>query len=434
MIERTNKSIKSEIALQAKLYIFMASSITQIGGAEIYVRNKCNYLKKKGWDVLVFSYCKGEILIEDLKEYESYILPDLRFVPFLFSHKRRMRNIERILSAIGKQQFNEIIIESNSMFISLWGELVAMQLQAKHFFFDLQEDDVIKSKGMLSYLKFKHQRKELVGIKQYSLQRLFTPFFDLPLEKAYHLPAYCTNSVEDIPCQILQDIPPADYCIASIGRLEKPYLQTAIADICEFITGYPEKTFNVMFVGGERNGSYVQKKIRKIFAKFPNVYLIITGFLFPIPLSLLRKADIYLSSAGSASITYRLGLPTISYDGNELQPIGIMGKTTTNTLFRENEIKVKGCDLLHDILIDKKYSFSFVPLKLVEYDYSSHMDFIYESDKTTKYFDFSNYETGVEDKIKFWCYRYFGYSGYEILSKGKAIYDKKYFSFKKHID
>lgn len=410
-----------------RLYIFVTSSIAKIGGAEIYVRNKCRYLRRKGWNVLVFSSCQGEILIEDLKEFESYILPDLKFVPFLYSRKRRMKIIDRMLSTIGKQPYQEIIIESNAMQTSLWGELMATHLRAKHLFFDLQEDDVIKGKGMLSFLQFKHRRKELAGITQKSLPRLFAPFFELPSEEAYHLPAYCTNPVENIESRMFQNLPPADYCIASLGRLEKPYLQTAVADICEFVSEYPDKTFNVMFIGGERMGSRVQNGIRKTFARFPNVCVFVTGFLFPIPLSLLRRGDVYLSSAGSAKITSQLGIPTISYDAKDLQPIGIVGKTTHHILFREGETIVKGSDLLRDVLIDKKYSFSPVPFMQVEYDYSSHLEHVYSSTKTMEYFDFSNYESGVEDKIKFWVYRCLGYCGYEILARVKHnAANKKY--------
>lgn len=400
-----------------KLYIILTDSIVKIGGAEIYVRNKCNYLKKEGWDVLVFSMQEGEMQIEDLKEYKSYIRKELQIPPFAYTPKKRKNLIDNIVLIIKGKYSRESILESNSLHLSLWGELIAQQLQAKHLLYSLEEGGVIKGKGLLDFLLFKHQRREFAGISPKTLPYLFAPFFQLPPEEADWLIANCSNPIEDIECKWLSKIPTSDYCIASLGRLEKPYLQTVLTDIKEFVSKHSDKTFSLLFIGGERTGNLIQKQIKKLFAKFTNVHVFITGFLFPIPLSLIRKVDVFLSSAGSASATFRLGIPTISYDAKDLQPIGIMGKTTKNSMFRDNEAKTKGCDLLQEILLKKKYDFAVIPFVKNEPDYSSHLRFISESNQDIKYFNFSDYELGRIEKAKMLVYKCSGYYGYKIIGK-----------------
>lgn len=401
----------------AKLYVILTESIIKVGGAEIYVRNKYNYLKREGWDVLIVSMREGEIRIEDLKKYKSYIRTELQIHPFAYSVKRRKKIISTIISFVHTDYSQKIILESNSLRLSLWGELIAQQLQAKHLLYSLEERGTINGKGLLDFLRFKHQRKEFAGITHKSLPCLFAPFFQVPPEEAYELAASCNNSIEDIECKWIQQLPVADYCIASLGRLEKPFVQTVLLDVNEFVSTHLDKTFTLLFIGGESSGTFVQEQIQRLFAKYSNVHVHITGFIFPIPLSLIRKADVFLSSAGSASTTFRLGIPTISYDVRDWQPIGIMGKTTKHAMFRDNEVKVKGSDLLQEILVEKKYNFVAVPFEKKELDYSSHLAFLSKSASNVEYFDFSKYEISRIEEIKIFIYKLLGYRGYKMIEK-----------------
>lgn len=399
------------------LYIFLTDSIVKVGGAEIYVRNKCNYLKDTGWNVFIFSTDEGEIRIEDLKEYKPYIRKEFQIPPFAYSFEHRNQLIESIIALSNAYNPHKIVLESNSLRLSLWGELIAQQLHAKHLLFILEEKPMIRGKGLLDFLQFKYRRRELAGIAKESLQLLFAPYFKISADESYFLPAYCTNPIEDIECSWLRDIPDADFCLASFGRLEKPYLQTVLTDMEEFISSHTSKTFNLIFIGGERTGFSVQNQIKRMFSKYPNVYVLITGFLFPVPLSLIRRVDVFLSSAGSASATNQLGIPTISYDTIDKQPIGIMGKTTKHSLFREDEPKVKGCDLLQEILIENKYEFTIVPFVKRKPDYSLHMIFLERSENVLEYFDFSNYKLGRIENFKMLVYKLGGYWGYEKVKK-----------------
>ena len=365
----------------------------------------------------LFKKCFDYTRIEDLKEYKPYIRKEFQIFPFAYSFKHRKQLIDNVITLSSAYNPHKIVLESNSLRLSLWGELIAQQLHAKHLLYTLEEKPMIKGKGLLDFLQFKYRRRELVGIAKESLQLLFAPYFKISTNESYFLPAYCTNPIEDIECSWLRDIPDADFCLASFGRLEKPYLQTVLTDMEEFISSHPSKTFNLIFIGGERTGFSVQNQIKRIFSKYSNVYVLITGFLFPVPLSLIRKANVFLSSAGSASATNQLGIPTISYDTLDKQPIGIMSKTTKHSLYRDSEPKVKGYDLLQDILIEKKYEFTSVPFVKRESDFSLHMDFLEKSEHVLEYFDFTDYKVGRIEKIKILVYKLGGYLGYKIVEK-----------------
>ena len=70
-----------------KKYVILTSSIIGIGGAQLYTRNKLNFLKERGWEVEVLSFSEGDIVFNELKEYEKSIVRALYHVPQLHTEK-----------------------------------------------------------------------------------------------------------------------------------------------------------------------------------------------------------------------------------------------------------------------------------------------------------------------------------------------------------
>lgn len=48
-----------------KCYIFFTDSIVNIGGGQLYVKAKMEYLHREGWTVYIYSHINGEILIRE---------------------------------------------------------------------------------------------------------------------------------------------------------------------------------------------------------------------------------------------------------------------------------------------------------------------------------------------------------------------------------
>lgn len=382
-----------------KKYIFMTHSIVKVGGAEIYLRNKCNYLKEKGWQVYIFSYDRGRVLISDLQEFEACIIRKLSFSPVAFSWRERQRVLDKLCLTVAARGDDEIVVESNNFLVTLWAELLTERLGARHLVYELQEDSSIYSPGLLDFLRFKYERREFAGITERSLVNFFSSYFEVPESNRYFLRAYCSNSIEDVDTDLVS-LPSADVTIGSLGRIEKPFVRSAVEGMGRFIEQHPDLKFNVVFIGGERNGHHREREIRKNLGKYPNVRVYITGLLFPIPAKLLYSVDVFLSSAGSAFATANLGIPTISYDANDLQPIGILRHTTQNSIFRgPGEPPASAEELLSEVLIQKKYPKNIHPVSKAHPDFSSHMDFVSQMSSRREYYDFKNYTYSRKEKL-----------------------------------
>ena len=146
-----------------------------------------------------------------------------------------------------------------------------------------------------------------------------------------------------------------------------------------------------------------------------------TGFLMPIPYSLLTKMDVVITSAGCCSTCRNVGVTVISIDGNDFSPIGIFGQTTQNSLFRTKEPAIPISTWLDDVIVDKKYSNHIVPFKPIEYDYSEHLSFTDQIDTSMGYFDVMrihlDWEYILSRRIRRFIYKIIGVNLYTKISK-----------------
>lgn len=109
-----------------------------------------------------------------------------------------------------------------------------------------------------------------------------------------------------------------------------------VNDIAQFIESFADKSYSLIFVGGSPNGE-VEEKIKSKFAPCKNVNLYFMGYLFPIPTSLVKIADVAIATSNSVLVSHKLGVPTIAMDALDNAPIGIYGFDTINKVFRKGE-------------------------------------------------------------------------------------------------
>ena len=112
-----------------KKYIILTGSIIDVGGSQLYSKNKKKYLEEKGWDVSIYSFQRGQILIDELKGCSNNIIHNLKFSPNLFSAKIKKKVIDEI---IWEKNYEEVVVESHSINLSLWGEMIAQKVNGKH--------------------------------------------------------------------------------------------------------------------------------------------------------------------------------------------------------------------------------------------------------------------------------------------------------------
>lgn len=354
-----------------KFYIFLTTSIARVGGAQLYIARKANFLIEDGWEVMILHYAPGEIMIDFNKQIKTRLKYELAFTPSLFSKKR----VDKILDAIANYCVgtdSEVVIESHTINLALWGEVLAPKIKGKHLIYLLSEKFPALNNETINYLKFKYDINSLFGITPVSLKQIFTIEGN---ELAYLNAIGCSNNnVDDVPNDLMDNYKKSDWNILSIGRLDKEYIVPVFQSLANYADFHKDKHISLILVGGAYR-KHNHKRAVSIFKRCRNVSIVDVGYSWPIPLSCFHNSDLTIASSGSAMIAESVGSPVIVIDGNDYMPIGIYGRTTNSFVFRKSdEPPIELSSLLDDVLISKKYVNNIRYENEKELDYSSHMN------------------------------------------------------------
>lgn len=389
-----------------KKYIFIAPTVANMGGAQMYIRNKMLWLKQQGWDVDIIVAQGGAAKLVDLQRFEC-VVSELAFDILNFSEKKKVKVVNKIVHRIGAVKTDNVVIESTCISETLWAEAVAKRIFAKHFVYLLQEENKINNKGVQDFFLFKLKRKELYGIIEPSLDKMFRPFYQIANNEMYHLPAHSENVEADIDSPFINLVSKSkkDYVVGMFSRLDKPFVIPAIKKFCQYANNHHDSKYLLLVMGDAPEGVNLGKKILNLIKKTTrNVSLVLTGYIYPVPTRLLKLCDVFFSSAGCAWVCARSGVPTIAIDGNDFSPIGILGRTTTHALFRgENESKQDFFKLMDEVLTEKKHKKESPYYKEGLPDFGDHIKALEESVSEKEYFDVESIkpETKMDFKLKY---------------------------------
>jgi hypothetical protein len=374
-----------------KKYVILTNTIFDIGGAQIYTRNKYVYLKEKGWNIFIFSICHGDtIILKELKRFESSIIRKLHYPPCIFSKRSQKKTINDMIEMLklslklGEQ--DKIIIESHIISLSLWGELLSEKLKCKHLIYLLQESFSNLNISTMKFFDFKHKRRELAGITSKSLELLFKNYKSINSNENYWLKAACTNVVEDVHDPIIENIAKLDINIGCISRLQKAFIKTMIKEVVIFAKKNKDKNILLLLIGDAPDK--ITKKMIIYITKFSeNIKLIFTGRMYPLPKKLFELIDIFIGNAGSARVSASEGALTLTVDVINHKPIGLLGYNTNDVLYSEYDTKsdLSISSMLEDIFINKKFQIKDKNnnynngLKNFMKEYDKHLSFLNSS-------------------------------------------------------
>ncbi len=382
-------------------YLFFTPTILQVGGAQMYIRNKVLFLKERGYSVYVFSAAKGkDIIFPELKEFNRYFIPELRYNCSEYPKKKVERICKKIQLKCGLNGVEEIIVESTCLEESTWGELLSKKVGAKHIVYTLQETNDISNKGIADFFYFKYRRKELVGIQEKSLKQMFIPYYEI--EDSYYLGAGAGSAEDDVDHPLIEKLKTRNYdiVIGSLGRLDKPFVYSGIEGVIRYSYLHIEKRICLLLLGGAEK-EYLDK-IEERVKGVKNIEVVISGYLYPVPTRLLMLCDAFFATAGSAQVCKRSGVPTVTFDCNDLRAIGVLGRTTNNNIYRgKNEPPQDFTSLLEDIIDKKIYTKEKSTFISRCRDYSTHIDFIINSEKAKEFFDVMS----IKDNTIKWHFR-----------------------------
>lgn len=368
-----------------KRYLILTHGIDSIGGGQLYVASKINYLKSNGWEVNLFAYIDGKVILPTLKVYEQNIIYELIHHPL--SYTASLRNA--ILDRLSAECDENTIIESNSIMLSLWGELLAEKLKCKHLFYNINETSKCP-KPYLDYYRFKLYRNEFKGITDKSIPYFFSDLVTINPTQDYYLDAiYDLKQVEDYNYALSDTFDHNSLTIGIVGRLDKPFVLHVTKELVKYFS-IKDCRFNIVYIGGAAMGSNIERTLINELSVLKNVNVHFAGYLYPMPRNLVRCFDVCISSSGAVKSIAKEKILTISIDANDLKPIGIFGVTTYNSLYREEEEVVSLDLLLDDVLFFNKFSADCIDYEEKEQDYSEkwkpHVDFMKESCSIKDYY------------------------------------------------
>ncbi|PWF99658.1 hypothetical protein [Levilactobacillus bambusae] len=321
-----------------KKYVIFTHVIrgTEIGGSLIYTRNKVNDVKDRGHVPYVYSRMGDRddvIVYPELLPFRDHLIYELAYAPSLFSRQRVRRILDRFLTEIDYQVGDDVIIESHDITEALWAELLAQETSGQNFVYLINEytaDTRLKSRER-DFIGWKLSHRQLAVLSPVTYDYLL-PGHRVPDYQRYLLKAPDSNVVADTsqPTPV-DDLPLADYHVASIGRLEKPYVAEMLTAVIEFCERYKKKQVHLTLIGDTADETVKNRLIDRC-AAVPNLELLITGYLLPIPRRFFRQVDVFISSAGSTLVSHHEGIPTLVMSP-ESQALGLMGWTTDQILF-----------------------------------------------------------------------------------------------------
>lgn len=409
-----------------RTYVLICGFSNVVAGGPIYHRNKLKYLEERGWRTVVISIGKAfNVRINGLEKYEGTGVSFLHYLPGEFSKSQFERKLD-VLQSFIPSDASDIIIETGTCFSAYWGEALAARLKAKHCFWFIDEHFDSINKDNIGFYKFKYDRGELACIDKNAMYRLFKPYYDIPLEKCFSLDFECSNVVEDINHPFTTLIPKCDYNIGMIGRLEKGFVPVIIDGVKEFANQNSDKTIALVLFGGAFVATTVEE-IKNNVSDVPNINLLISDYIFPLPLKALQKCDIFFSGAGSSWVTSRLLIPTVRMDVASFEPVGFI-VDSDQCLLEKALMGNKVIDYLNQAFIQKAIPQIKAPAespldmwKTVCTAFDKHMELLAKSDKKNDYYNVRCFPLPLKLKVKKFIRSLFGLKISSLFLKSAGV-------------
>lgn len=350
--------------VKSKKYLIFNLCINTVGGSQFYVLNKARYMESLGYETYIFSCHDREIVIPGLRKYKGLIIDSLEYYPSYFNRKKQEAVINRVLRLADITSHDDVVIESTRGSLSVWAEMVAERCNGKHYFFSISEKNEVFP-SIVPFFEFKHSRGELFTISAKTFLGLYAQSSIIKENDIPVLSASMGELVADYPCEIIDKMPLCDRSICIIGRLAKSYMPCAAQGVGAFCRTHPETSFCVAVIG-DVNGENASKSIeviRSALGDMPNVTLVVTGALTPLPQKMFSNFDLFIGGAGCATLPYRNGSLTLGMSVIDGKALGLMGYDVTTTFTTESPNRDM-VSILEDALFTRKYiKKAFTPTK-----------------------------------------------------------------------
>lgn len=380
-----------------KKYVILTMSIEGVTGNPRYVNNKCGWLKQQGWEpIVIWSLDQTKIELEHTKPFgeKRFIFHELNYFPSWFTPKKRDAVVDRIIKVIGTA--DKVVLETNKIQLSAWGELIARRINVKHISFITTERLKIHNHNTFDYCYGKLNRGEFFTINKAAVKFLFSNFIDIAEPEKYYWSASGGVEVREYHFPAFDDLPKADYTITHFGRT-KGYFPYMIDELNSFISQHPDKHFNLFFLGNIKNVEEIKTRL-----SMKNVSLAFHPAVLILPAQVFFGSDAVIATAGCASLSSKNGGMTISMDINNNKPLGLLRYTTldSNTCSGKYHNDKSLSEWLEELLF-KKTNFTKLDEDNVPHSFEYQMK--YFTDPDGQYFDTTKIGERITRNDWFWA-------------------------------
>lgn len=313
-------------------YIIFTPDLGLIGGAQLYAIRRAKFLVQNGYEVKFITTNYNSLMLDDLNAYPVLKVELPSLIKYL-SQKKRQELERRVIGFIHKAD----IIESHTLNDAVFCEILAEKLGIKHVVYLLNEFKLadLRDKALKSFFEYKLKRHELFGITNQSLSIVFNGeitadenrFVNVPFDRdeiisynAYFFPIVKSQK---------------DFIIATIGRLEKSYIEPLISGVFNWAS---TKDITVhLVVYGDSSDKFRQPLLRRKYQDNEHVKLYLPGYINPIPKSLFSRINVFAGVGTAVVNSISQSCPTLVIDPRTGKCAGILGRDITNFGYSEND-------------------------------------------------------------------------------------------------
>lgn len=324
-------------------YIIFAPTISGIGGAELYVKNKVKWLLSKGWNCCIIAADDKKIMIPEFLKFSRLTFPEIVYPVYYYSNKSVSKVVESIVTGLETYFVSDfysvddvqILVESIDIPTSTWADVVAERIGTRNFLYFVGWDALFSTfpKTQRDYTQLKAERNELILASRLSPRIMFgdtelsrkVRYFNVPVvrEDFFDFQAETYDAI----CQREDE----DLIVLTVTRLEKPYLRKFLDQMIVLDRkGYRLK---ILVLGGSLNAKLQRTLEREYSDKFRNSKIEFLGWAYPLPYRLFKCVDVFVGMGTSVLNAASVGTPSIVVDFRSNMSAGFFGVDTENWVY-----------------------------------------------------------------------------------------------------
>lgn len=303
-----------------KKYLLFVNNIAGIGGAQLYILRKANFVAKKGFEVYIISAKAKDIKFEELFNYSFIEIKEMLFSPTLFLKKKKDKIINEILDFIDYTENDEILIESHQVNPALWAEMLAEKVEATNLVYCIGPFDSEKEIYKNFYNK-KLLSNELLGCNESYISNNFgiisnNNYFNIPFDKNE---IAIVNKMEDPEDNY-------DLKILTISRIEKTYIKQSILDLIDFSKLNPKLRIKYDLILSKNKGKECEQ-LAKIVEnnKCGNLIINLKGPVTKLTSDLFEGYTLFIGMGTAVLNAVSMGLPSLVVDYRNNKYYGFFG-------------------------------------------------------------------------------------------------------------